>query len=617
MVDTSADAVLDRAPASGRRSPSRPSSSEKESDLIGRTFGQYTVLSSIRRGGMGELFLADRVDETGRVRHKVVLKRLLADYLEDDSYVRMFRSEAKVMSSLSHPNIVRVFDVPDIDEKQCLAMEYVRGRNLHQIVRACHKIKKKLPPHIAIHIAMEILKGLQYAHTFVLPDGQPLDLVHRDVTPGNILVSYSGDVKITDFGISKSSMSTVQTTVGVIKGTTRYLSPEQVRSREPTPATDLFALATVLTEALSGAPLFARGSVPATLFAIVTGERPPVHDLLPFESPELAQVLEKALSVKPGSRYASAEELRAALMKVSLRQGFSCSREELGDYVRALFGDPIELSIDASVRAGEVSTINAMDLNYLFEVKDPVAWSPNESSQEGANLGLRNVREAINNAVAGGGAKRPLSPNSAGSNPLDSSSFERPKGSSNSKDPLEDLSVLLELASEAVLDPSDSTGDLSADENLVATSKEDLARIVERLESRPVQRRSRPVWTLFAAGAAFGIILTAAVLLLSAQQGASSRLVEPPGVHHPASGKKTRFVVTEENIEVVTEVQPAEEEAGTGEGEGEPTVAIEVSVHPTDSSDSPGKADDSEVKKAAGLDGAEIQELEVTSAGSD
>lgn len=333
---------------------------------IGKSYGRYHILSVIQRGGMGEIFLA-RVLEGPNQGEQVVLKRLLADFDEDERYRSMFGAEARVMLRMDHPNIVRVFDAPMIDDKPCLAMEFVHGRNVSQILKRCKKKRTPMPPQIALTIALNVLEGLQYAHTMVLDDGRPLDLVHRDVTPGNILVSFDGAVKMTDFGIAKSRMSVVSTTVGVVKGTTRYLSPEQIRSEQVDGRSDLFSAATVLTEMLCGAPLFDRGAVPPTLFAIIKGERKPIADLLPFPAPRLAAALEKALSVAPRDRFGDAAAFADALRSAQRDLGRPLPLGGLGRFVQELFDDRPKPK--PKPRAPAVQG-PSLDLTYLFEVNE-------------------------------------------------------------------------------------------------------------------------------------------------------------------------------------------------------------------------------------------------------
>ncbi len=378
------------------------SGSSLSEEVAGKNFGDYRVISSIRRGGMGEVFLAE-YGPRGEPGRKVVLKRLLADYVDDAHYVSMFRSEAQVMSRLNHPNIVNVFDVPLIDGKQCLAMEYVQGRNLQQIMKRCHKLDSQLPPQVALHMVLEALRGLEYAHTYVLDDGRPLELVHRDVTPGNILVSFDGDVKITDFGIAKSKMSSLSTTVGVVKGTTRYLSPEQVRGQEVTVRSDIFTAAVVLTELLSGAPLFDRGSVPSTLLAIATSDRPPIASLIPFHAPVVSKVLEQATSVLPSERFESAREFSDALMNASPEIGRSMNRDGLSAFMKQLFRDTEELSAFAA-DSGHAIGLGGMDLTYLLEAHDPRVWGAVPSNAT-ADVDLDRARDALRSMVP---AARPL-----------------------------------------------------------------------------------------------------------------------------------------------------------------------------------------------------------------
>ncbi len=300
---------------------------------------RYRLLAPIDRGGMGELFLAE-MTAPGQDSAYVVLKRLLADLLDDDKYVSMFHSEAAVMSKLNHGNIVRVFDMPVIDGAPCLAMEYVRGRNVQQILTRHDELGTKIPPAIVLRIMADVLDGLAYAHDFHLEDGTPLNLVHRDVTPGNVLVSFDGDVKLTDFGIAKSQMSAVSTTVGIVKGKARYLSPEQILGEAATPSSDVFSAASVICEMLTGTPTFDRASVPKTLYAIVNGNRPNLEEALDFRAPLLVQTLDRALASKPPDRIKTAAEFRDQLeAAMRLLPNGRADREAVGAYISQLFAD--------------------------------------------------------------------------------------------------------------------------------------------------------------------------------------------------------------------------------------------------------------------------------------
>lgn len=339
---------------------------------VGDQIGAYRIESVIQQGGMGEVFLAA---STAAESHSspVVLKRLPFYEDDEDGYVGMFRAETRVMSLLRHPNVVAALDSFETQRELCLALEFVRGRNLLQVQRACASQGLTMPAGVAVHIMVQILEGLHHAHAYVLEDGRALDLVHRDVTPGNILVAFNGAVKITDFGISKSALSTVVTRVGVVKGTTRYLSPEQIRARAVTARSDVFSAAVVLTELLTGAPLFDRGAVAPTLFAIVNQERPAVSTLLPFAAPELSMVLEGALASDPDRRPPTARGLADALRWAAQAQGWAEAEEEVHELMKDLF--PEAETAPDEVPAVITTGASRLDLTHLLEVNEPEPWT--------------------------------------------------------------------------------------------------------------------------------------------------------------------------------------------------------------------------------------------------
>ncbi len=302
----------------------------------GRARREYQLVACIAKGGMGEVFLA-RMSQPGHPPKRVIVKRLLEELRSDTEHVQMFKSEAEVMHRLDHPNIVKIIDDPTIDDTPCLAMEYVHGRSVGAILGRSATRRQPLPIPMVLHIMSRVLHGLGHVHDARLEDGAPLQLVHRDITPGNLLVSFDGEVKITDFGISKSQMSRVSTTVGIVKGKARYLAPEQILGEPATPRSDLFSCACVVIEMITGEPLFERVTVPKTLYAIVHGERPELSDLIPIREPALVQTLERALSTDPKRRQASAWELAEDLEDVLGQLGESPTSPALGAWLRRLF----------------------------------------------------------------------------------------------------------------------------------------------------------------------------------------------------------------------------------------------------------------------------------------
>jgi serine/threonine-protein kinase len=189
-------------------------------------FGTYRLIDRIGAGGMAEIFLALAPPTEGRPS-QLVLKRILPAFSDDEQFVKMFVEEARLCQHLRHPNIVQVFDLGAIDAQYFIAMEYVEGRDLLKTLAACARKKIGFPTELALYIVMEVLKGLDYAHNLRSPDGQHLGIIHRDVSPSNVLLGFAGGVKIADFGIAKAA-TREKTATGILKGKFGYMAPEQV-----------------------------------------------------------------------------------------------------------------------------------------------------------------------------------------------------------------------------------------------------------------------------------------------------------------------------------------------------------------------------------------------------
>ncbi|MBI2378841.1 MAG: serine/threonine protein kinase [Deltaproteobacteria bacterium] len=309
---------------------------------LGKSGRAYRLVTPIAKGGMGELYLST-AKRAGHPDQLCVIKRLLEEHKTDTDYVAMFRFEAEMMTHLDHPNIVKIFDVPVIEETQCLALEYVKGRSVGQVIDHSNEFGHPLlPAQAVLRILIGVLEGLDHVHNAKLADGTSLGLVHRDVTPGNLLLSFDGAVKITDFGIAKGQMSPVSTTVGIVKGKARYLSPEQILGERATPRSDLFASACVAYEMLTGFPLFEQSSVPKTLYAIVNGERPDLASALPRDALALVRALDRALSTDVSKRPQSALEFADDLREAGRTMNGPMSAADLGRFLRDLFKDAPE-----------------------------------------------------------------------------------------------------------------------------------------------------------------------------------------------------------------------------------------------------------------------------------
>lgn len=328
---------------------------------------RYTILGAIHRGGMGEILLA-RVEGADGFAKKIVLKGLLPSLVTDPVSMELFRREARLMARLEHPNIVRVLDFTYVSEQPYLAMEYVRGRNLHQLIQRARERGERLAPRYALHILAEALRGIDHAHRARNEEGQPLGIIHRDVSPGNILLGFFGEVKVTDFGIATAIGARSLTGPRSIRGKARYAAPEVIRGEPATARSDLYAAGVVLAEALTGAPLWERRGVSQTLIQIVSEPRDRTLDRI-FETlpeiPGLRSVLRRCLALRPDDRFESAGEAAQAIDLIIKSTG-TVSAHDLGGCVRRLFSDAPDLPQDLCPPPGE-----APPSDFLAAVPEP------------------------------------------------------------------------------------------------------------------------------------------------------------------------------------------------------------------------------------------------------
>jgi eukaryotic-like serine/threonine-protein kinase len=280
-------------------------------NIIGERFGKYLLVGEIAVGGMAEVFLGVQKGVEGFIK-VVVIKRVLPHLTKNPEFVRMFIEEARLEARLEHPNIVRTYEVGEVNGHYFTAMEYLPGEDLFKALNNLSMSRQLMPLHIAAGIASQICSGLHFAHQFTDTDGNPLNLVHRDINPANVIITYSGEVKIIDFGVAKSNAN-VQTLSGMIKGKVAYMPPEQLLGREVDQRADIFSVGVVLWEVLTGRPLFLRSSEAATLYAIMNGPIPPPSKLRSDVPPQLDKIVTRALSRLPEDRFETAEEMATAL----------------------------------------------------------------------------------------------------------------------------------------------------------------------------------------------------------------------------------------------------------------------------------------------------------------
>lgn len=276
-------------------------------------FGKFLLIEQIAAGGMAEIYKAVGVAVGGQPQ-TLAIKRILPQFSNDDEFISLLVDEAKLMVFLNHPNVVPIIEFGKVEDSYYIAMDYVEGTTLKGLYKRVREQNQQFTIDMACHIVREIGSGLAYANRKTGKDGKPLQIVHRDISPANILISYDGEVKIADFGISKAATQGHRTQIGVIRGKTGYMSPEQTRSGETIDhRSDLYSLGIIFWELLTGERLYVADSVPEALAMIRKSQVPPPSKLRPAVSPQLDAVVLKALTADQKDRYQKGEEMVDAI----------------------------------------------------------------------------------------------------------------------------------------------------------------------------------------------------------------------------------------------------------------------------------------------------------------
>ncbi len=303
-------------------------------------FGKYLLLERINVGGMAEVYKAKAFGVEGFER-LVAVKRILPSIAEDREFIEMFIDEAKIAVQLTHANIAQVFDLGKVGESYFIAMEYVQGKDLRVLFERARSRGEALPVPMACYVMMKVCEGLDYAHNKKDSSGRPLGLIHRDVSPQNVLISYDGEVKLIDFGIAKAAGKMNKTQAGILKGKFGYMSPEQVRGLPIDRRSDLFAVGIVLYELLTGERLFVGSSDFSTLEKVRNVEVMPPSTYNRRVPKELEQIVLKALAKDPDDRYQSAMDLHDDLQSFMYTSGSFFARKDLATYMRKAFAEDI------------------------------------------------------------------------------------------------------------------------------------------------------------------------------------------------------------------------------------------------------------------------------------
>lgn len=336
------------------------------------TFGPYTLYRRLAVGGMAEIFLA----RTDSIDQWVALKIMLPHNAGNTEHELMFMDEAQLLKRIRHPNIVAALDVLRVEDRIAVALEYVPGNDLSVVLKRMRETKTQMPTDLAIEIAMGIASGLHYAHTLSGEDGAPLYLVHRDVTPENILLGVDGSVKIADFGVAKArGFNQVETKTGIIKGKLRYMAPEYATGNMQDVRSDLFSLGLCLYEMLAGVhPYDSAALGPELVQAIQHAKVPPLESTRPEAPPLLLKLLSKALAVNPLDRFTTGESFRRALEKV--RRQTPHSGITLAPFLRRLGLAPSLPILGSSLRPADDSADRATALEPTGQMSLSVARIP-------------------------------------------------------------------------------------------------------------------------------------------------------------------------------------------------------------------------------------------------
>ncbi len=354
-----------------------------------RQLGRYELIRKIAAGGMGEIYLA-RTSGTAGFEKTVIIKTILPHLAQEETFVDKFLDEGRIVVNLTHGNIVPVFDMDEVDGEYYIAMEYVPGRDLRDVLGTLRECDERMPIDLAAYVASEICQGLGYAHRKADDDGEPLGIVHRDVSPSNVLLSTEGEVKLIDFGIAKAADRRAKTLSGQLQGKCCYMSPEQARGESLDARSDIFSTGVVLYEMLTGKRPFESDSDLRSLELVrqCEFERPSEHR--PDIPDAIAAVVERALAENREERYQTIDAMQIDLMEYLYAQGRALTDQRVADYLREVYPDGPER--EAFQEARRSSTTEAeteasglgLDeaLEREFEQLEAGASAPSDDNRE-------------------------------------------------------------------------------------------------------------------------------------------------------------------------------------------------------------------------------------------
>jgi serine/threonine-protein kinase len=343
---------------------------------------RYRITERVAAGGMAEVFRGVAESLQG-FKKNIAIKRILPALTKNKKFVAMFLDEARLSLVLQHANVVQVFDIAHTDDTYFIVMEYVDGVDLKALMEWRRKINRRIPVAHALYITMEICKGLSYAHELQSPEtNKPLGIVHRDISPPNVLISKQGEIKVVDFGLAKATSQIETTDPGVVKGKMSYLSPEAARGEEVDLSADIFAVGILLYEMLTGKRLFYGETDYQTVELVRNAKIPPIKPQNPQVEPELEDIVRKALARRKEDRFATATDLQDALAQYSYSRGLKVISRDIAELVRQCLDDRAAQSSDGK----KPSIIDHMLQEELVKITSVDFEDPGASPLSAADL---------------------------------------------------------------------------------------------------------------------------------------------------------------------------------------------------------------------------------------
>lgn len=340
-------------------------------------FGNYILLEKLASGGMAEIYLSKKLAAEG-VQKFVAVKRILSQHSSSEDFIRMFKDEAKIAVNLAHSNVVSIYDFGVENNQLYLVMDYLEGKNLRQILNRLKQVNKRFSISHIVYVTKAIAAGLDHAHRLIdATTGQPLNIIHRDMSPQNVMVSFEGEVKIIDFGIAKSTTQEESTRVGTLKGKFGYMSPEQVDGMEVDARTDIFALGIMLWEMLSEQRLFLTNNEMTTLRKIRDCKIPSLREIDPNIPIELEKIVNKGLARNKTQRYQTAAEMQKDLQSFLNRYNPDFSSQDFAEFIKEMYSEEIvearkrqvaysKVDVPLDPLAGRASKIDAITQSMTF-----------------------------------------------------------------------------------------------------------------------------------------------------------------------------------------------------------------------------------------------------------